>query len=629
MIDQSAKAQCPLDIHQTPTLNTNGQILYFPFNGNATNQGSGSYSATVSGATYTGGICGQALDFDGVNDYVKINPFVPMTGNFTIASWIYIDSLQNSMGIFATRDQCVTTYRGYSQAEVFINYYNSAQGNYNQELDYNINQHQNCTGFSAGDRYNAQNYIFSTGGWHFIAVSVQNNSNESRVVSFYIDCQLHSTIQYMNYPSSSSFNPNNNNKTFIGAVSQVPNYFYTFNGKIDEFRLYNHVLTIEELRNLYHSCKPLDITISTYLGNCTGDSAVIELINTQNGVAYQLFDSTNQQNIGAVQNGNCGNLFFNTGLVTTPTVFYIKALRIGSNCKIVLDTLISLNPSSGGSVLYDSIELCNGDSIYLGGHFHTAPALVSDTLIDINGCDSILKTTLISRPLPLLNLGNDTAFCNGDSVKLAITNNFYSILWNTGSITNFIYVNSAGSYWVEVSDSICKNSDTIYVNNLSNSHITINDTSFCEGDLWTINLPATNSYLWSTGSAGSQISIQDSGLYWVQIQDVCKKYTENFKVNTLDCSCMMAVPNVFTPNGDGLNETFFPVISCELDYYHLYIFNRWGQLLYETGSQYDVWDAKYQGKSVPDGVYFYLIEYLHLRTSAKKNEKRGSVTVLR
>ena len=629
LVGQRVTAQCPLDIGQLPTINTNGLILYFPFNGNATNQGSGSYTTTVSGATYTTGICGQAMDFDGVDDYVKLNPFVPMTGSFTIAAWIFVDSMTIGQSIFATRDQCATTYRGYSQCEFGINHYNSVVGGGPNRIRFMVNQHQNCTGYSAGDRYYPPNYYYSSGSWHLIALTVQNNSQENRIVKFYIDCQQLGSYQYMDYPSGVSFNPNNNNKSFIGAGSQVPNYIYSFNGKIDEFRLYNHVLNMEELRSLYYNCKPLDVSISKYLGNCTGDSAMIELINTQNGVTYQLFDSTNQQNIGTAQNGNCGSLFFNTGLVTTPSVFYIKALRISSNCKIILDTLINLNPSSVGNILNDSIELCKGDSVLLRGHFYSAPNLVSDTLIDINGCDSILNTSLLTHTLPFVDLGNDTAFCDGDSVKLSLSNNYYSVLWNTGSNSNSIYANTTGTYWVEVSDSICNNSDTIQVSNLSHSYISINDTSFCEGDSWTISLPASNSYLWSTGSTGYQITLQDSGRYWIQIQDGCKKYTENFSVNLLDCSCMIVVPNVFTPNGDGLNETFFPVISCELNYYHLYIFNRWGQLLYETESQYDVWDAKYQGKPVPDGVYFYLIEYVHLLTSENRNERRGSVTVLR
>ena len=622
-------AQCPLDIGQSPTLNNTALILYYPFNGNANNQGSGSYTATVSGATYATGICGQAMDFDGVNDYVKITPFVPVTGSFTIATWVFMDSMTIGQDIFATRDQCQTTYRGYSRAEFGINHYNSTIGGGANRIRYMVNTHQNCTGYSAGDRYYPPSIMYSSGSWHFLAISVQNNSSENRIVKFYMDCQLVSTNFYMNYPTTVAFGSGINYKTYIGAGSNVPNYYYTFNGKIDEFRLYNRILSNNELLNLYYSCKPLGVNITKYIGNCTGDSANIELINTQTGVSYQLFDSTNQQNIGSAQNGNCGSLFFSTGLVTTPTDFYIKALRVSSNCKIVLDTLISFNPSSGGYSLHDSLELCDGDSVFLRGKFYTAPALVSDTLLDINGCDSILTTSLFSLPLPSVNLGNDTTYCDGDSILLSIPNNYYSILWNTGATNSSIYVNTAGTYWVEVSDSICKNSDSIQVNNLSHHYININDTTFCEGEKWYIKLPASNTYKWYNGSSSPQIIIEDSGFYWVQITDICKTYTDSFAAQTEDCDCKMFVPNVFTPNNDNLNDFFFPVITCEFDEYHIVIYNRWGQLLFESFDQNEKWDGKYKNREVAEGVYFYLITYKHLLSSDKERYRSGSITIIR
>ena len=614
--------QCPLNIGQIPNVNNTGQIIYFPFNSNTTNQGSGSYTATVSGANYTTGICGQAMEFDGINDYVKINPFVPMSGNFTISAWVFLNTVSTGEKIFVTRDQCITSYRAYSQAEFDLT--QSANG-----MRYMVNIHQNCTGYSGGDRYFTSNFYNPTGSWHLYSVTVQNNQNENRVVKLYYDCQLISSTQTMDFSTSIVFNPSGKNyNSYIGAGSNVPNYYYSLDGKIDEFRLYNRVLSEEELRNLYHKCKPLDIDINKHIGICSGDSANIELINTQDGVDYQLFDSTNQQYIGPLLSGGCNSLFFNTGLITSPTDFYIKATDV--NCQIILDTLISLNPSSGAaSEHHDSIQLCDGDSVLINGFFYTAPNILFDTLVDANGCDSVIITSLLALPSPIINLGNDTAFCDGDSVPISISNIYDTILWSTGSNTNSIYVNTMGSYWVEVTDSICKNSDTIFISNLTHTYISINDTNFCDGEIWQISLPTSNSYLWSTGSTSNQIIIQDSGYYWVDITDICKNYKEDFHLSLEDCSCMMAVPNVFTPNGDGLNDFFFPVINCVFEEYHLVIFNRWGQLLFETNNQNEKWDGTYQNKEVPEGVYFYLIDYRQPYNDGKDAQHSGSITLYR
>ncbi len=620
---ENSYAQCPHDLNQSVAVPTNGMILYYPFNGNTTNLGSGNYTATVSGATYGTGICGQGMHFDGVDDYIRITPYVSLANNFSITAWVYVDSMTQNLAIFATRDQCPTTYRGYSQGEIGINYYTSASGGPNR-VRYVINTHQNCTGWSAGDRYYIPNYIYSSGSWHFIAISVQGNSTDSRIIKTYIDCQLYSMTQYYNYNTTPAFNPNNNNKSFIGAASSITTWSYTFNGTIDEFRLYNRVLSDQEMLKLYEKCKPLGININKYIGNCNGDSADIELINTQQGVSYQLYDSTNQQNIGPAQTGGCSSLFFSTGLVTTPTDFYIKATN--SNCQIVLDTIISFNPAAGTPYIkHDSIEVCEGDSIFIKGHFYTAPNTLYDSLVDVNGCDSIMITHLLQHKLPYVDLGNDTALCQGDSIYLSV-GNFNSILWSTGDTTQGIFVDTTGIIWVNVSDSLCSNSDTIGVTNLTTYYIDIKDTSFCDDKSWQISLPASNTYLWSNGSSNNSVIISDSGQYWVQIKDLCKTYTDSFYVTTLDCSCMMAVPNVFTPNNDGVNDFWYPVINCEFEDYHLVIYNRWGKLLFESYNQKDKWDGKYSGNEVPDGVYFYLIRYKHL---GKDGERSGSITIFR
>ncbi|HEX8427685.1 gliding motility-associated C-terminal domain-containing protein [Hymenobacter sp.] len=63
----------------------------------------------------------------------------------------------------------------------------------------------------------------------------------------------------------------------------------------------------------------------------------------------------------------------------------------------------------------------------------------------------------------------------------------------------------------------------------------------------------------------------------------------------------MIVPNIITPNGDSLNDSFKPRFSCKPT--HLQVFNRWGTLVYETKDYHNDW----RGKGLPDGVYYYLL----------------------
>jgi len=66
------------------------------------------------------------------------------------------------------------------------------------------------------------------------------------------------------------------------------------------------------------------------------------------------------------------------------------------------------------------------------------------------------------------------------------------------------------------------------------------------------------------------------------------------------------VPTAFTPNGDGLNDTFF-VRGISVENIHVRIYNRWGQLIFETTDLYKGWDGSYKGKACPIGAYSCLV----------------------
>ena len=65
------------------------------------------------------------------------------------------------------------------------------------------------------------------------------------------------------------------------------------------------------------------------------------------------------------------------------------------------------------------------------------------------------------------------------------------------------------------------------------------------------------------------------------------------------------MPNAFSPNGDGINDIYKAKDGYQsLTEFHAYIFNRWGQKLYEWTNPADGWDGKYKGKDVAQGVYY-------------------------
>jgi gliding motility-associated-like protein len=86
------------------------------------------------------------------------------------------------------------------------------------------------------------------------------------------------------------------------------------------------------------------------------------------------------------------------------------------------------------------------------------------------------------------------------------------------------------------------------------------------------------------------------------------------------------IPNVFTPNKDGFNESFGPVILQ--GFISMEIFNRWGQEIYETAEIHNPWHGDFKGVPVPDGTYVYIVKW-NDQCTGDTDSRIGSVTLLR
>ncbi len=90
------------------------------------------------------------------------------------------------------------------------------------------------------------------------------------------------------------------------------------------------------------------------------------------------------------------------------------------------------------------------------------------------------------------------------------------------------------------------------------------------------------------------------------------------------------MPNVFTPNGDSLNDYFRPIVYEKVGDAVLTIYNRWGEKIFETVNVEKGWDGQYRDKQVPDGVYMWLLEYRDPRNNDSQKEfMSGTVTIIR
>ncbi|MFM7177431.1 MAG: gliding motility-associated C-terminal domain-containing protein [Bacteroidota bacterium] len=102
-------------------------------------------------------------------------------------------------------------------------------------------------------------------------------------------------------------------------------------------------------------------------------------------------------------------------------------------------------------------------------------------------------------------------------------------------------------------------------------------------------------------------------------------------IRIFDCEsidfCGVYFPNAFTPNNDGINETFGPSNICEFESYDLAIFNRWGQPVFQTSSPSKHWEGSNKGIRCATGVYTYVLRYK--LSSKTQQQKSGRVILIR
>ncbi|MBL7940552.1 MAG: gliding motility-associated C-terminal domain-containing protein [Flavobacteriales bacterium] len=135
---------------------------------------------------------------------------------------------------------------------------------------------------------------------------------------------------------------------------------------------------------------------------------------------------------------------------------------------------------------------------------------------------------------------------------------------------------------------------------------------------------------WNTGVDASTILVGSPGLYEATAEGLCLNVSGSALVEADTCTTLLEMPNVFTPNSDGHNDTFRPMTIGEPTSYTMEIRNRWGQVVFRSQSIHTGWDGRAQGGPAPDGTYFWVVLYSDLQDNGRSVSKElsGSVTLL-
>lgn len=248
--------------------------------------------------------------------------------------------------------------------------------------------------------------------------------------------------------------------------------------------------------------------------------------------------------------------------------------------------------------------------------------------------DSV-KVTLI-EPVNF-SINKDTTICPGDKFLVKVDtayNNDFSYTWNTSESKSTIEVSDIGEYILTIEHfSGCDGKDTLLVDAIENpTSLLGNDTTVCLSIMKGIPLiPGEAKWtVWNTPSnqkTTNNILATEVGQYSVTLFNGNNCFISD-RIEIKDfCSTELFLPNSFTPNDDGYNDTF-GAQSVETYSYKLIILNRNGKIIFESNNLSDRWD----GKDAPQGIYVYQINYdiVNRDTGVLYNQQKvGTVTLLR
>jgi gliding motility-associated-like protein len=305
-----------------------------------------------------------------------------------------------------------------------------------------------------------------------------------------------------------------------------------------------------------------------------------------------------------------------------------------SNCNLL--QVQGTNLSTGDSVSYtwtmgDGTILSTTDITHQYGNAgaYTIQLLVTD-LTGCNPPDSIDATVTMVDQLPVV-INSAQVICPGETITLDGTwNGATSYTWNNGATTPTIDITQGGTYTLTVTDTLCNGSATIVVTE-GQVHDLYYEVEACPKAVVTIASPLGNaqSYQWASGETSRSIEVVGPNTYYYDLIDVdgCP-HSDSVTVFPIDSMAVMYSPNAFTPDGDGINDYFEIFGFGEIDV-EITIWDRWGELLHSATSKGAVWDGRYNGQVVQNGVYVYRLSYDSFCEEGDRQEVFGHVTVIR
>ncbi len=356
--------------------------------------------------------------------------------------------------------------------------------------------------------------------------------------------------------------------------------------------------------------------------------------------------------LGNFPTGNYIVSIDSTSLSPGLTVLYGLDVVPDTICGVISFNFL-LSASCADVFLVQTEEICEGDSIFVQGQWITSDGVYSFLLSQPgSGCDTMLDVYVTLLPSPVISAQTGWDCIHQGSIDLSVSGTMpYQYLWNLtlpgdSTLTGL----QDGAYMVTITDGNgCETTDTFYIQSPPILEFDLpNYYEVIQGDSVEISLTGsiTASGLTFQWSPSQFLSCPTCPATWafpdssttltviIHSEDSCLYELETFINVTLDSSTFdqIYIPNVFSPNGDGINDYWRVYSRLDNTYVNtLTIFDRWGELLFHKENYeintFEGWDGTFRGKSMQPGVFTYVGE-VTLGNGTKQRVK-GNVTLIR
>lgn len=252
---------------------------------------------------------------------------------------------------------------------------------------------------------------------------------------------------------------------------------------------------------------------------------------------------------------------------------------------------VDLN-TTNASILWSDGNVSKLRNIEVGGSY---------TVTATNECGSSSDSFIVEKVEPLILSVEDGIICPGNGYVVDLTSVPANLTWSTGGNEAIKEFFDSGVFTVQATNSCETKIETFAITIPEPFEFDLgSDRYMCNSSepiVLQVTVPGAQ-YKWNDGTTSTSIHATAPGMYWVEINNGCYTVWDSVEIKS---STELTVPNIFTPNGDPLNEFF--TVDESIRGCTLMVFNRWGAQVYASENYNNDWNAN----GLESAIYYYIV----------------------